>query len=86
MTEPSNEVLDVLRRIEANQREALAAQREHVALVRAQVERSEQRIKESVELQKLSIARQVQMRNIALPLIGVLMVLLVWLLVKWRVL
>ena len=87
MTEPADrEMVELLRRIEANQQQALATQREQLALVRAQYERSERTIQESVELQKLAVARQAQVRNLALPLIGVLMVLLVWLLVRWRVL
>ena len=80
------EVVDLLRRIEANQQRALEAQQEQLALVRKQMERSERTIAESVDLQKLAVARQAQLRNVALPLIGVLMVLLVWLLVRWRVL
>lgn len=80
------EVIELLRRLEANQQRALEAQQEQLALVKQQMERSERTIAESVDLQKLAVARQVQLRNIALPLIGVLMVLLVWLLVRWRIL
>jgi hypothetical protein len=83
---PQEEILAALRRIEANQRQALDAQQQHIDLARSQMERSEKRIQESVELQKLSVARQVQVRNFALPAIVVLMGLLVYLLVKWRVL
>jgi hypothetical protein len=79
------EVVDLLRRMEANQQRALEVQQEQLALVHKQMERSERAIAESVDLQKLAVARQGQIRNIALPLILVLMVLLGWLLVRWRV-
>ena len=80
------EMIDLLRRIEANQREAIAAQQEHLALARAQFERSERTINESVELQRVAVARQSQIRNLTLPVVGLLVVLLVWLLFRWRVL
>ena len=80
------EMIELLRRIEANQREAIAAQQEHLALARAQFERSERTINESVELQRVAVARQSQIRNLTLPVVGLLVVLLVWLLFRWRVL
>jgi hypothetical protein len=83
---PQDEIVETLRRIEANQRRALEAQQQHLELARSQLERSEQRITESVQLQKLAVARQAQALKFALPAIAVLMVLLVWLLVKWRIL
>ena len=80
------EIVELLRRIESNQRDALAAQREHLAVARAQFERSERTINESVELQRVAVARQSQIRNVALPLVGLLVALLVWLLFRWRIL
>jgi EAL domain-containing protein (putative c-di-GMP-specific phosphodiesterase class I) len=59
---------------------------EQLALVRAQMERSERTISESIALQKVAVARQSQIRNLALPLVGLLICLLVWLLVRWRML
>jgi uncharacterized coiled-coil protein SlyX len=82
---PQEEVVELLKRIEANQRKALDGQQEQLAIVKAQFQRSDTTIKESVELQKLAVARAAQVRNIALPLIIVLMALLVYLLVRWRV-
>jgi hypothetical protein len=82
---PQEEVVELLKRIEANQRKALDGQQEQLAIVKAQFQRSDITIKESVELQKLAVARAAQVRNIALPLILVLMALLVYLLVRWRV-
>jgi hypothetical protein len=82
---PQEEVVELLKRIEANQRKALDGQQEQLAIVKAQFQRSDTTIKESVELQKLAVARAAQVRNIALPLVIVLMALLVYLLVRWRV-
>jgi hypothetical protein len=80
------DVVELLRRIEANQQQVLAAQREQLALVRAQFERSDRTISESVELQRVAVARQSQIRNVALPLVLGLVVLLVYLLFRWRML
>ena len=54
-------------------------------MAQAQLERSNKSINESIELQRVAVARQTQIRNVALPLILVLLILLVYLLVKWRV-
>ena len=84
--EKHDEILEALKRIEANQVRALQVQQEHVAVAKAQIERSEQRINESVALQKLSVRRQGLATRVALPLIVLLLVLLGYLLIKWRVL
>ena len=81
-----DQIIELLARIEQNQIKALQAQEEHLALARAQLERSNRNISESIELQRVAIARQAQVRNIALPLIVVLLILLGYLLLKWRVL
>jgi hypothetical protein len=79
-------IIEALKRIEANQLKALQAQEEHIALARAQLERSERTVNESIALQKVAVARQAQLTRIALPLIVLLVVLLAYLLVKWRIL
>ena len=84
--ERHDEIIEALKRIEQNQEKALQAQERLLALAEAQLERSRQSIGESIELQRVSVARQAQVRNIALPLILVLLVLLGYLLIKWRVL
>ena len=84
--EQRDEMVELLRRIEQNQEKALHAQEKHLALAQAQLERSNQRVNESIDLQRLAVARQAQVRNIAFPLILVLLLLLGYLLVKWRVL
>jgi hypothetical protein len=83
--ESHDRIIALLERIEQNQTKALQAQEEHLTLARAQLERSNTSIAESIDLQRLAVARQGQVRNIALPLILVLMALLVYLLLKWRV-
>ena len=84
--ERHDEIIALLTRIEQNQQQALQAQEKHLALAQAQLDRSNTTIRESIELQRVAVARQAQVRNIALPLIVVLMLLLGYLLVKWRVL
>jgi hypothetical protein len=44
----------------------LQAQEKHLSLAQAQIERSAQTMKESMELQRLGIARQAEVRNVAL--------------------
>jgi hypothetical protein len=84
--ERHDEIIEALKRIEQNQEKALLAHEKHLELAQAQLERSRQSISESIELQRVAVARQAQVRNIALPLILVLLVLLGYLLIKWRVL
>ena len=79
-------IFESLGRIEENQRKALEAQQQHLQIAQAQLDRSNKTIQESIELQRTAVARQVQITRIVLPLIGVLLVLLVYLLVKYRVL
>lgn len=82
--EHHDQIIELLRRIEQNQEKALAAQQKHLALAEAQLERSNTTIAESIGLQRLAVARAAQVRNIALPLIVVLLLLLAYLLFKWR--
>lgn len=84
--EHHDQIIEALKRIEANQLKALAAQEQHLALAKAQLERTEKTVNESVALQKLAVARQATVTRIALPLIIVLIVLLGYLLVRWRIL
>lgn len=84
--EQHDKIIDLLTRIEQNQVKALQAHEERLALARAQLERSNRNISESIELQRVAVARQAQVRNIALPLIVLLLFLLGYLLLKWRVL
>ncbi|MFO1283549.1 MAG: hypothetical protein U1F51_14020 [Burkholderiales bacterium] len=80
-----DQIIDLLRRIEANQRSALEVQERQVAFAKAQLERSERIAAESVALQKTAVERQRRVGFLALPLIVLLIVLLAWLLVRWRI-
>jgi len=80
-----DQIIALLERIEENQAKALHIQEQQVAFAKAQLERSEKTVEESIALQRVSVARQAQVRNVAFPLLFVLVVLLGYLLVKWRV-
>lgn len=86
-----NEITELLQRIQKNQERAIEAQEKallaherQLALAQAELERSKQSIGESVALQRLAIARQAQVRNIALPLIVVLLALIGYIMLKYR--
>ena len=68
------------RALEAQER-ALRAQEKHLALAQAELERS----KASIALQRVAVARQAQVRNIAVPLIVALLLLIGYLMVKYRI-
>jgi len=87
-----DEITALLGRIERNQEKALEAQEKamrtqekQLALTQAELDRSKQRIDQSIELQRVAVARQAQVRNIALPLIVVLLLLIGYLMVKYRI-
>jgi len=82
----SDRIVEILTRMEENQRRALEAQQEHLRIAHAQLERSNTTIQESIELQRVAVARQARVTRLVLPLIGVLVVLLVYLVIKWRIL
>ena len=78
-------IVDLLTRLEENQRKALEAQQQHLQIAQTHLDRSNKTIQESIELQRAAVARQAQVTKIVLPLVGVLLALLVYLLVKYRV-
>ena len=82
----NEQIVSLLTHIEENQRKALETQEKHLALAQAQLDRSNQTIQESIELQRTAVARQKQALRVVLPLVGVLFLLLVYLLLKHRVL
>jgi VIT1/CCC1 family predicted Fe2+/Mn2+ transporter len=82
----NQEVAALLKQIEANQREAIDLQKQHLELAKAQLERSNQSITESLSLQRTAVARQSQLTKILLPIVGVLLILLVYLMVRWNIL
>ena len=82
----NDKIVSLLTSIEENQRKALEAQEKHLALAQAQLDRSNQTIQESIELQRVAVGRQKQALWVVLPLVGVLLLLLVYLLFKYRIL
>jgi beta-lactamase regulating signal transducer with metallopeptidase domain len=82
----NDQIISLLTRMEENQRKTLDTQERHLALAQAQLERSNRTIRESIELQRTSVARQKQALWVILPLVGILLVLLVYLVFKYRVL
>ena len=66
--ETHDQIIELLKRIEQNQERALQTQEKHLALAQAQLERSNKSIGESIELQRVSVKRQAEVRNIALPM------------------
>jgi len=79
------QIVALLTRIEENQRKALEAQEKHLALAQAQLDRSNQTIQESIELQRVAVARQKQALWVVIPLVGFLLLLLVYLLFRYRI-
>jgi len=81
-----DEMVQLLTDVRDTQREAAARQREHLDLARAEAERMRRIADESVALQRTAIERMKRVGQIVLPLIVVLMALVVWLIVKYRIL
>jgi hypothetical protein len=63
------EGLAALKRIEQNQLKSLEIQAEQLVVVKAQMERTEARVQESIALQKVALTAQRRALNIALPVI-----------------
>ena len=82
----NDQIISLLTRMEENQRKAQDTHERHLALAQGQLERSNRTIHESIELQRTSVARQKQALWVILPLVGILLVLLVYLVFKYRVL
>ena len=82
----NGEIQSLLQKIEDNQRAALELQREHLEVAQAQLERSNKQIQESLELQRTAVARQLQLTKFLLPVVGVLIALVVYLMIRWNIL
>ena len=81
-----DDIKSMLQRIEQNQQTALQMQREHLELTREQLERSNRSVAESLELQRSAVARQSQISKFILPVIGILLLLIGYLLFRWDIL
>jgi hypothetical protein len=78
-------IIELLVRIEENQRRGLEAQQQHLQIAQAQLERSNKSIQESIGLQRAAVSRQAQITKIVIPLIAALVALLGYLLVRWHI-
>lgn len=81
-----DEIVQLLTDIRDGQRDALARQREHLELARAEADRMRRTAEESVALQRSAIERVKRISRFVVPIIIVLIALLVWLIWKYRIL
>jgi len=81
-----DEIVQLLTDIRDGQREALNRQQDHLELARTQAERMRQTAEESVAIQRAAVERVKRVGRIVLPLIVLLIALIVWLIVKYRIL
>ena len=65
----NEDALAVLKRIERHQLQALEMQAEQLALVKAQMERTDAKVQESIGLQRVANSRQARVINVALPIL-----------------
>ena len=79
-------IVELLARVEENQRKALETQQQHLQIAQAQLDRSNKTIQESIDLQRIAVSRQAHLTKFVVPVILVLLILLGYLLVKWNVL
>jgi hypothetical protein len=80
------EVVTLLRDIRDGQQAALAQHREHLALARAEAERMRAVAEESLRVQRAAVDRARNVMLLGVPLVVVLLALLVYLLVRYRIL
>jgi len=76
------EALSVLKRMELHQLQALQMQAEQLALVKAQMERTESKVQESIGLQRVANNRQARVIYVALPILFVALLYVLYLLFK----
>jgi t-SNARE complex subunit (syntaxin) len=80
-----DEIVQLLTDLRDGQREALTRQREQLELARGEAERMRRIADESVALQRTAVERASRIGRIVLPLIVLLIALVVWLIVKYRI-
>lgn len=76
------EVLAILKRMEQNQLKALQIQSEQLAQSKAQIEKTEARVQESIELQKTAVSRQAKALNLVVPILLLAMLYVAYLLFR----
>ena len=78
-----DEIKDLLIEIRDNQKLSLQRQKEHLEIARQQVDRANRQVTESIELQKLAIAKARQVARIAIPGIILCIALIIYLVVVY---
>ena len=78
-----DEIKDLLKEIRDNQKLSLQRQEEHLEIARQQVERASKQVNESIELQKVAIARAKQVARIAIPGIILCIALIIYLVIVY---
>lgn len=73
---------DILRRMEENQLKALEMQAEQLSLLKIQMARTEEKVQESIALQKVAVSRQARALTYVLPIILAMLVYVGYLLVS----
>jgi hypothetical protein len=79
----TDELRELLVEIRDNQREALARQSEHIEIAKRQLEHAQARIQESMGLQREALARQRTITRVALPLIGLCIAAIAYLILRY---
>ena len=78
-----DDIKTLLVEIRDNQRLSLQRQEEHLEIARQQMERTRKQVTESIELQKIAVAKARQVARFALPGVILCMVLIVYLVVRY---
>ena len=81
-----DDIRELLIEIRDNQRLSLQRQEEHLAIARDQVDRSRGQVQESIELQRQAIDRAKKISRIAVPSIIICILLILYLVAKYRIL
>jgi uncharacterized membrane protein YcjF (UPF0283 family) len=68
--------------MEQNQLKALQIQSEQLAQSKAQIEKTEARVQESIELQKTAVSRQAKALNVVVPILLLAMLYVAYLLFR----
>ena len=78
-----DEAVSILRNMEQNQLKTLEMQAEHLAIVKAQLERTEARLQESISIQKATVTRYARITNVLVPIVLVALLVVFYMLFKY---
>jgi len=76
-------ILDLLREIRDNQKQALTRQEEHLAIAKEQIERTRQQMDTSIKLQQQAVQRFQKVARIAVPGIVICVLMILYLLLRY---